>query len=352
MRTTGTLSTHITQEVTTLATLVKMTLVDSTVMGFTNHDRDIVFDSVTYLADNSYTPTDMKTSSALNVDNLDIIGVLDSAGITAADIRAGVYDGATVEFAVINWKSPADGIIKLPKCTIGNITRGDVTYIAELRSLTQKLQQGIVESFSLQCRADLGDTARCKVRLDPPQWAASTAYTVRDAGDAGTGSVVKPAVDIGRHFKCTVAGTSNDTEGEPSFNTTIGGTTVEADGVEWETIQALSRGDTVASFTDTANFAGTNLDEADDFWNLGKITWLTGNNAGRSMEVKDYTLTGKAIELYLPMPAAIQIGDTFNIETGCNKDLLTDCKTKFDNVHNNRSETYTPNRDQYVSGNS
>jgi hypothetical protein len=44
------LQTHIAGEVTTLATCWKMTRRDATVLGFTDHDADIVFDSVTYKA--------------------------------------------------------------------------------------------------------------------------------------------------------------------------------------------------------------------------------------------------------------------------------------------------------------
>lgn len=56
-------------------------------------------------------------------------------------------------------------------------------------------------------------------------WAASTAYAV--------GDVVKPATQNGLEYVCIVAGTSNDTEGEPTFPTVPGATVTETDGVVW-----------------------------------------------------------------------------------------------------------------------
>ena len=159
--------------------------------------------------------------------------------------------------------------------------------------------------------------------------------------------MVKPSTANGRHFKCITAGTSHATT-EPTWDTVIGNPTTD-NTVTWEAIQALSLGGTVTGVTDKANFADTALTEADGFWGLGKVTWLTWDNVNRSMEVKGSTSAGGVIELYLPMPDTIQVGDTFTIEAGCGKTLAVDCLAKFDNVNNAPMEPYIPGTDSLIT---
>jgi uncharacterized phage protein (TIGR02218 family) len=86
--------THLASEVTTLATILKLTRGDGVVMGFTDHDRDITVGGVTYEAAIGYTRSALSSKSDLSVDNLQVAGVIDSAGIADVDVRAGVYDYA------------------------------------------------------------------------------------------------------------------------------------------------------------------------------------------------------------------------------------------------------------------
>lgn len=76
---------------------------------------------------------------------------------------------------------------------------------------------------------------------------------------------------------------------------------------------------------------GTGLVNPDGYFSAGVLTWTSGNNAGLSSTVKKYA-SGN-IDLYVPTAFAIQAGDTFSIQAGCDKTLET-CKTKFNNVNN------------------
>lgn len=156
--------THLAQEVTTLTTCWKMTRRDSTVMGFTSHDRDIVVDSVTYKAASGFTPTAIASSSALNVDNLDLEGMLTDQSITEADIMAGLYDFAEIEIFMVNYAAPEDGQVMLRRGWLGEVSFSGNHFIAEVRGLTQALTQTVGELFSPSCRASLGDS-RCGVDL-------------------------------------------------------------------------------------------------------------------------------------------------------------------------------------------
>lgn len=165
MKTAGSpLATHIAGETTTLATCWEVTRRDGSIFGFTDFDKDLTVDSLLYQARSGYTRSAIHTIANLAVDNLDIESAIDSETLSAADLRAGVWDGATVEIFLVNWANLANGKIILKRGTIGEVELKDTVFRAELRGLSQALSQQIVELYTPDCRADLGDT-RCKVNL-------------------------------------------------------------------------------------------------------------------------------------------------------------------------------------------
>lgn len=347
------LNTHLQGTVLTPATCWRITRTDGTVEGFTDHDQDITIDlsdgagSITYESVGGYTRSSISTSAQLSVDNLDVIGILDSDTISEANLLAGRYDFAEVLLFLVNHQDLTQGGVTLRKGWLGEVTINNGEFVAEMRGLEQAYMTEIVEVTSADCRADLGDT-RCKVRLNPPDWEATTAYTARATGDAGSGSVVKPTTANGRHFKCTTAGTSGGTE--PSWNTAIGGTT--ADGtVVWTAIDALTKTGTVLSLTDNRQFRTTLMD-ATGYYDEGLLTWTSGANNALKMEVKTFTAESGSpnegtIELFLAMPFDVAAGDTFSVSVGCDKTLST-CTTDFDNVLNYRGEPHIPGMDQIL----
>lgn len=271
------LQTHLNGELTTLATLWKVTRQDATVLGFTDHDRDITYDSVTYQAASAYNRTAIRSTANLAVDNLDLDGLLDSAAISAADLQAGLYDYASVEIMLINWSTPSDGVVILRTGTLGEITLRDNTYVAELRGLSQALSRNIIELYTPQCGADLGDS-RCNI-----------------------------------------------------------------------TIASYTESGTVDGVTDARTFTHSDVFAEDDgYFNGGKIVWTRGANDGLSMEIKDWDKPTKAITLFLPMPYAVAIDDTFDMQAGCNKSLAT-CISKYDNIDNFRGYgVFIPGLDQVL----
>lgn len=157
---------HLASDNVTIATCWKMTRRDSTVMGFTDHDEDIVFDGVTYEAKSGFTPTAISTNSDLATDDLDINGMLDSDSISEADIMAGIYDFAEIEIFQVNYNDLTQGALLLRKGWMGEVNISNNKFSAELHGLTDRYRQTIGELYSPSCRAILGD-ARCKVDLGP-----------------------------------------------------------------------------------------------------------------------------------------------------------------------------------------
>lgn len=160
------LATHIAGEVTTLATCWKLTRRDATILGFTDHNADIVVDAVTYRAASGFSPSAVANSASLSVDNLDVEGMLSDDSILETDLLAGLYDFAEIEIFQVNYTDTTQGILKMRKGWLGEVSLTRQHFIAEVRGLTQLLSQDIGEYFSPSCRASLGDT-RCKVEMAP-----------------------------------------------------------------------------------------------------------------------------------------------------------------------------------------
>lgn len=155
---------HFGQEVTTLATLWKLTRADATIMYFTDHSEDITYGGQTYLAASGYSSSPIKSSASMAVDNLDIFCLLDDASITSSDLAGGIYDYAEVELYAVNYEDLTMGHANLKKGHIGQVSTAGEIFTAELRGMSQVLQQTVGEIYSRNCRADLGDT-RCAVNL-------------------------------------------------------------------------------------------------------------------------------------------------------------------------------------------
>ena len=152
-------------DVTTIAWCWKLTLKDSTVLGFTNHDEDIVLNGITYEAAAGFVPTAVETSSNMAVDNLEVEGFLDSERINERDIANGRFDFARVEIFLCNWMKTKDPVFTIRKGTIGQVRNTRYGFQAEVRGLLEAYQQSAGTVYQKSCRAMLGDS-RCKVNLD------------------------------------------------------------------------------------------------------------------------------------------------------------------------------------------
>src|SRR5262245_1658735 len=315
---------------TTLAKFVRATRIssDDAVYAFTSLGHPLTIDGITYRP--GFLPTAVATNANLSVDNLDVESALESSGITDEDIRSGKWDGAEFVFFEANWADLSQGVRRMRRGCIGEVRTGRSQFVAELHGLLRRLQQEIGRLFTPGCPWELGDTATCGVRLVPPAWQATTPYTVREARDAKTGSVVRPSVPNQVHFRCVTAGTSGGTE--PTWNLT---STTNDGSVVWQAINALSHTITVTSFNDRATFFDSLLSFPNDWWSEGKLTWLTGLNAGTPIQfIKRSLQAGGELELRRPMYFAIQVGDTALIQAGCWKRRTEDCNGKFDNSDN------------------
>lgn len=266
---------HLALEVTTLCTCWQITRRDGQSFYFTDHDSDLLISGSTYISAVGYKRTALSADPSLAIDNLEVTGIFDSDTLVADDLRSGMFDFAEVHIFQVNWDILSQGIMRLRRGYLGEITMlPSGIFQGELRGLLQRLTTKVGEVYSDECRADLGD-ARCKVDLAPV-----------------TGFETVLAVTDSRVFQTT--------------NSLVA-------------------------------FAGPG------WYNGGVLTWTSGNNNGRSMEVKDWDFT-QTVTLFLPMPRPVVVGDTLRMTPGCNKTLIH-CRDKFNNVVNRRAEDYIPGID-------
>jgi uncharacterized phage protein (TIGR02218 family) len=161
---------HLESGHTTIARAWAVTRRDGGVLGFTDHDRDLTFQGITFRADSGMAARAIVQGQGLSVDNSEAFGVLSDAAISDADIEAGRFDGAEVRMWLVNWAKPVQRSLRF-RGTLGEIRRGDGAFHAELRGLTEALNQPQGRVFHRQCGAVLGD-ARCGFNLDAPGYSS------------------------------------------------------------------------------------------------------------------------------------------------------------------------------------
>ncbi len=142
---------------------------DGVVLGFTDHDRDLVVDGVRCRADTGMTARILQQTTGLSVDNTEAFGALSATAITEDDLLAGRFDGAEIRAYLVNWAEPKDFIAQF-RGHLGEISRAGGSFKAELRGLTELLNRPHGMAYTPGCSAVLGD-GRCRFDLDQPGYA-------------------------------------------------------------------------------------------------------------------------------------------------------------------------------------
>lgn len=155
----------------TVATFWKVTRTDGTIFGFTDLDQPREISGIRYEAFSGFTASALATNATLSVDNMEVTGLFDSSGITDAELEAGIWDNAEIEIFEANYADLTMGRNVLLTGWLGQVKHEKGLFVAELRSLTSKLQKTVGDMITPNCRYKLGD-ADCKVDL--------TAYTFYD----------------------------------------------------------------------------------------------------------------------------------------------------------------------------
>lgn len=229
---------------------------DGEVFAFTSHDQPMQWRGVEHTPCNSLMSTATEMSSITgSVGNMELRGIVSDDSITEQDMLNGLFDRATVEVWMVPW-SPENGEIpfRLLAGTTGDLSHGQNEFNYEVLSPGAQLQQkNTVEIYTPGCRFEFGDD-RCT-------------FNAKALAVSGTVTAV-PTKDASTYATRRAFGDSTRTE-DPGY------------------------------------FA------------LGKVTWVTGANAGVTREVKDFS--SGIFVLWEPLLHEIQTGDEYVATPGCNK---------------------------------
>lgn len=359
------LKAHLAQHAQTLCTILRVQLAGGTVLGFTDHDQDIVYDdgdgAVTYEAALGYMRKDVGQAADLSVDNSEYDGILNSPSITEADLAAGIWDYAAVRFSLINWADTTMGVLRLPGWRLGQVTVLRNTFTTEIRGIMQAYTRTIGELTQPGCRAQLYD-ARCKVA--PGSFTVTSAltgvsadqitlYDTARAEPGPTGNIAITAITQANPGVVTLADASSFSNGEAILLYGITGAGLMPTLNAQTIIRNINLGANtfelgISTVAYGAYGGGGNcvpLGSSSGYFDFGLMTFTSGANNGLSGEVRNYAPGVWTLEL--PFPYTINIGDTYTMRAGCDKSLAT-CKAKFSNVVNMRGEPYLPGIDKIV----
>ncbi|WP_210876927.1 DUF2163 domain-containing protein [Roseovarius autotrophicus] len=164
------LAVHLGRGITTVCRCWALVRRDGLVMGFTDHDRTLLFDGIAFRPGTGMSARAVEESTGLAVNNTEAFGALSDEGITEAEIEAGRYDGARLRAWVVNWQDVAERL-EVFAGSLGDIRRAGGAFEAELRGLTEALNVPLGRVFQKRCSAILGDH-ECTFDLDTPGYVA------------------------------------------------------------------------------------------------------------------------------------------------------------------------------------
>jgi len=145
----------------TLCHVWRLERADGAVMGFTDHDRDLVVDGVVCRAASGWAAGAGESAIGLAAGSVSAAGALDDEAISEADVAAGLFDAATVELWRVDWGRP-DLRVRLWAGTLAKIRREGDGFVAELEGPLAKLERVVGRTYGRMCDARLGDQ-RCGV---------------------------------------------------------------------------------------------------------------------------------------------------------------------------------------------
>jgi len=157
---------HTAQGLTTLCRAWAISRTDGVTFGFTDHDRTLAFDGISFSAETGLSASALAQSTGLSVDNTEALGALTDAAIREDEIEAGRFDGAEVRAWLVNWADPDVRWLQF-RGTIGELRRAGGAFHAELRGLTEALNRPLGRIYQKPCTAVLGD-GNCRFDLAEP----------------------------------------------------------------------------------------------------------------------------------------------------------------------------------------
>lgn len=206
-------------------------------------------------------------STGNDAGDVQAVGILSDDDISEQDVADGLFDGARIQVWRVNWRRPQETPVRLVRGILTSAQHDGLTYTASVQTPVSRL--------STQPLLEV-HTASCR-------W---------DFTDS----------------RCTINANS------VTDNLTVTGVFA---------INAITQAHRRAF--------RANSTRNDNYYDFGTATFTSGQNAGRSSEIKSFV--GGVVTLWDPMPYAIASGDSVRLMAGCNK-TKDHCMNKWSNFEN------------------
>ncbi|WP_108484065.1 DUF2163 domain-containing protein [Oceaniglobus ichthyenteri] len=167
------LQAHLETGITSVCRCWQVVRRDGVRFGFTDHDSTLAFDGQVFVASEGMSARAFEQTTGLAVDNSEALGVLSDVSVSEEDILAGLFDGAEVLAWLVNWADPAQRVLQF-RGAMGEIQRAAGAFRAELRGLTEALNQPQGRVYQAPCAAVLGDSL-CRFDLNTPGYVETRA---------------------------------------------------------------------------------------------------------------------------------------------------------------------------------
>lgn len=147
------------------ATCVLVTRSDGVEQGFTSYQSDLVIDGVTYERNSNLDVSAVSSKINTGVSNFNVFGAVQTDTITAEDLLAGLYDGASIETFVVHGPDTSLGSFTIHKGFFGEVQFGEDTHSVEVVGLSSKYKQRPLRTVLPACDvAEFGDS-RCAFNI-------------------------------------------------------------------------------------------------------------------------------------------------------------------------------------------
>ena len=117
----------------------------------TDHPRDLTMSGHTYLSTSGYEFTGYSATAGFAPGSLDLQGISGVAGISRAQIAAGLFDGAVVSIFATSWSAPIEDEEPIVRGIFGKARLEDDRYVIDGLSLIDALNTARNDQFTAQC---------------------------------------------------------------------------------------------------------------------------------------------------------------------------------------------------------
>lgn len=170
----------------------------------------------------------------------------------------------------------------------------------------------------------------------------------RDVRKVGTFGALRPRRE---EFVCELRGLRQRLQAavgnvtQPSCRNRLGDSRC---GIDLDGSPGWKSSGTITSVTSQLIFRDSALSRAADFFSMGRVRFVSGDNAGLSFRVLSSDADG-TFTLVAPTAFQIGVGDAYEATAGCRGRRTEDCAAKFNNAINFYGEPDLPGLDQIVA---